>query len=159
MVDARFEAVQLHDGLVTTITHNAERRAVLVTGYLDAMGLSFGPHGGRPYGLSPLVLLELGAVLQLAVWERAGIAELLRQHVPSVKQATGNFLALIKAASGDSTVSFELLSDRICTVALEHLGWDAEKYLRTDIVLSDVEEDQIIDALAEFAWSHRKRLS
>jgi hypothetical protein len=151
-------SIEVPDFVVTAVIRNAEFQAELTVAFLDATELACKPRDGqpRPCGLPADTLLELGAVLQLKYWELHGFRPCLPEELPTFREAA---IALAKRATerandGKRPPSEEL-SQQVCSVWLRHFAWDGRESLQADMVLDDVDEDKLVDAMADFLWSHR----
>jgi len=150
--------VEIPDAAILAVTRNAEMQADLTAAFLDATGLFPKADDRRlePVRLPAAFLLELGAVLQLGLWEMDGTSALLKAALPSSKHAAEH---LTKLVTTDLRQLFSTnnapLSRRLLQVWLDEFGWDARAILHADVVVGDVDEDGLVEALARLLWEHR----
>ncbi len=155
-VETREGSLVLHDHQIQAIVRHAQRVADLTAATLDATGL----FPQRPASFPAGFLLELGAVLQLHLWERQGLRQYLNANLPAFRQAADQLAA--RARKGPQ--EFEgpeaaPLSSRVLRAWMEHFAWEAPFLLQADIVVGPVDEDQFAEAMAEFIWNHRHELT
>ena len=50
------------------------------------------------------------------------------------------------------------LSFQVLKVWIEQFAWNGQELLHADVVVGDVDEDEFVDVLAEFLWTHRHQL-
>lgn len=144
------------DHQIQAIVRHARRMADLTAATMDATGLL--PQ--RPVSLPAGFLLELGAVLQLRLWERQGLRQHLDADLPTFRLAADHLAA--RASRGPS--EFEgpeaaPLSQRVLRAWMEHFAWEGPCLLEADIVVGPVNEDQFAEAMAEFVWNHQEELT
>jgi hypothetical protein len=140
------------------LVSNAQRQACVVAGFLDTVDEKLRADG-CPLGtatLSPRALLALGAVCQLALWELDGLHQHLPAGLPSVSQAVSDLRT--RAESGKWKSETPRAGD-LWTKVLEtwrtHFAWEAPNIVEAELVVSDMEDDALVDALAEFCWAYR----
>lgn len=155
---------QTNDGAVEdsgrqfqAVVRNAERMADLTAAALNEMGLISSP---PKVWFSGTFLLELGAVLQIGLWERKGITAPFEAGIPSYTEAAGTLAE--RAAKNPSefrTTTHSPLSDAVVQFWVDHFAWDGMQHMQADIIVGDIDEDQFIDLLATFLWEHRHQLT
>lgn len=150
----------LHAPRLRAVVRHAELSADVTVAVLDSTGL-FPPTPDRQTRatLPAGALLELAAVLQLGVWERKGLRPYLRNDLPTFREAASDLAARISEdpdAMKDRGAA--TLHRRVLGFYLERFAWEGPELLGTDVVVSDVDEDDFIDVLAEFVWTHRHEL-
>lgn len=99
-------------------------------------------------------LFELGGIVQLADWERAGFRDSLPADLP---EATTALLSLLERArqclesfSHDRRGS-ELVG-RLLRVRFQFFWWEASLTLGVDIIRCGYWDEQLFDAIADFVW-------
>jgi hypothetical protein len=120
---------------------------------------------GRPFHQSnqkaPLpYLLELGAILQLALWESAGFAEQLPSDLPTLSQAREELKT--RAALGPQEFvdpKKARLFECVFLVWWEHFAWHAPELLDAEVLLGQLNEDEVVQQLARFFWETRHSTS
>jgi hypothetical protein len=146
----------ISDQHIHAVVRHAERLADLTAATLDATGL----FPERPVVLPAGFLLELGTVLELALWERQGVRVHLNADLPTFREAAEALLARAKRglAAFDSPDA-ALLSNRVLQAWMERFAWEGPDFMHADFILGDVDEDQFAQVLADFVWQHRRELS
>ena len=151
-------SLEIPDFVVAAVTRNAEFRAELVAAFLDSAGVVCRSEDGQPSscGLSADTLLELGGILQLAYWERHGFRPDLPDRLPAYREAVASFAKrAAERANGEKFHPMKELSEQVFCVWFGHFAWDGREILQADMVLGDLDEDQLIDVMANLLWSHR----
>ena len=159
-------AIQTTNGTVTVsefqiyaLWKRADESAALVAEVLRAMGFTSSKESKDGVVFPRNFLLEFAAVLQLKVWELHGQRHHIDAGLPSSETAVSQLLS--RAASGQN--SFEgggtELHFRVLRYWREGLAWQGMEYLSADIALGAVEEEEFLDGLAEYIWSHRHQRS
>jgi hypothetical protein len=147
-----------HPDLIRAIKEDAERDADLVGAFLDVTGLA--PSGRRPQG-APLAvpgdcLLRLGAALRLSLWEQLGIRLHLDHGLPPARQA---LIDVLRTATGQAQAEAaeraRSLAGRVLALSVEHLAWNGRVELGADVVLGAADQEQLLEALADYLWTHR----
>ena len=139
------------DALKRTLARLAERHADATGAYLREIGF----RGSLP----GLFLLELAAALQLRQWETQGVLNPLDGDLPSWREAADELFA--RAAERPEeflTPTTPSLLHRVLKVWVERFAWEAPDLLQAELVLGDLDEDGVVDALAELLWTHREEL-
>ncbi len=142
---------------VAAVIRNAEYVADLTGTFLDATGLCpKSADGTRSCGLSAASLLELGAILQLGVWERNGFRPFLPDDLPSYREAATNFArrAEVRQRTGRTSGTGELRKKLFFTW-LRQLAWHGQEILQAEVLVGEIDEDSLVDAMADFLWNHR----
>ncbi len=137
-----------------TIVRNAEYQADLTAATLREIGLPM-----ENLQLPGNFLLELGAVGQLHVWELRGLTPHLKGGLPTADVASQELAE--RAQNGVSEFEGKNaapLSRQVLKVWIEQFAWNGQDLLQADVVVSDVDEDEFTDVLAEFLWTHRHQL-
>jgi hypothetical protein len=110
-----------------------------------------------PVALPREFVLELGAILRLALWEGAGFRDCLGPDLPAAESALHNLLACLASephepwASGDS----QGLARVIFRIALCRLAWAGRAELHADVVLDEPDDDFFLKQVAAYLWAHR----
>lgn len=141
--------------LIRFATDEAGRDAAEVAVFLAAAGLAPPPGGTRD--LPPGVLLDLGAVVRLRRWEAAGYAPHVEAGLPTASEALNHVInALIGAAKNRAALGTAgALGRTVFDLAVARFAWTARPDLGADVVLHAVDEDALVEALAQFLWAHR----
>jgi hypothetical protein len=147
-----------HPDLIRAVKGDAERDADLVGAFLAVTGLA--PSGRRPQG-APLAvpgdcLLRLGAALRLSLWEQLGIRVHLDHGLPPARQA---LLDVLRTATGQAEAAAaeraRSLASRVMVLSVLHFAWVGRVELGAELTLGPVDEDALLEGLADFLWAHR----
>jgi hypothetical protein len=155
------ETLVVPDAVIQAAIRRAERQAEMVIAAFDEHGL----FPQRPVALPAGFLLELGAVMELGLWERQGLRAHLDSALPTYREATYReatdaFLARAKqGAAAFGSPETVLLHNRVLRVWMEHFAWDGPDILQAELILGDVDDEEFANMLADFVWQHRHDLS
>jgi hypothetical protein len=142
--------------LIRALTRYGQRQADLTAAFLRNPGL----FGSTDVRLPTAVLVELSAVLQLGLWESTGLRCHLDSDLPFFNDAVRDLAIRCRRGPAEfDGVILPPLALRVLRVWLRHFAWEAPDVLGRDIVVSDFDDDQLIDLLAEFIWQHRDSLA
>lgn len=146
---------------IAAILRQMDHAADLVAAFFGALGLT--RDDGEPnICLPPQFLLELGALLQFREWQDAGVVQwshpdgltidnLISQAIDRLQQGPRAFAG--RQHGTEAMVSLLRTWNETCSpVAREHLECDIA--IEWD---GDGDIEQLVEALAEFAWRHRDR--
>lgn len=143
---------------IAAILRQMDHAANLVAAFFRSLGLN-SDDGKQIVCLPPQFLLELGALLQLREWQDAGVVQWSHPDgltvddliSESIDQQQGS-LAFARTRRGtEAMVSLLRTWNEACSpVARVHLACDIA--IEWD---SDGDIEQLVEALAEFAWRHR----
>ncbi|NLS97463.1 MAG: hypothetical protein GXX96_35430 [Planctomycetaceae bacterium] len=148
-------SLPLPNALVHAAVRHAERQAALTAAYLKASDLIVRVNGRLPAAF----LLELAAVLELALWEQQDLRRHIDVDLPTYRQAADHLAARCsKGPEEFADLQAAQLSLQVLRVWAEHFAWDAPDLLGAEVVLSDVDDDYL-DLLARFVWTHRNELA
>jgi hypothetical protein len=155
-IDTSEGPLTLSDQQFQAVAQHAERVADLTVAILDAIGLIRNKSAPFP----AMFLLELGAVLELGLWEQQGLRAFLDTDLPSYQEAA----AALAARAAKGLVEFEgpnaaPLSSLVLRVWMENFAWEGPCHLQAEVVVGNVDEDQFAQVLADFVWQHRRELS
>lgn len=140
------------------------RKADAVAALLDAVrGQAFQPAeeppsllsaGEVPTGPMAESLSDVGAVLRIAQWERAGLRPYLPPELPTAADA---FRCIQRERRSPGTHRAVNLADVQFSVWLMHFVWSACETLGSEVVHfgCPVESEALVDRLAEFLWTYR----
>jgi hypothetical protein len=127
---------------------DADRVAV----FLNRLGLRATPE--KPMPMRAWFLLHLAAALRILEWEAQGFFFHREAGLPNAKQALRDaFITLRDPAAADPT---EFCWSVQC-LSLERFAWSGPTDLGADIAMDDVEEDLLLEALADFLWTLNAR--
>lgn len=134
------------------------RLAELIADFLEGSRAEAGSGSPAP----PPYLLELGAVLQLTVWEANGLRASLPADLISAEAAREQLKQRIRSgiASFNQPESAVLFRD-VLYCWLEHCAWAAPDCLGAEIVIANqcAGPNEWLDDLADFLWTNRGVLS
>ncbi len=146
--------------VIEACVREAHLMAELVGEFLEAIGLAppASERKKKPAEFPRQFLWELGFVLRLWTWERAGIRELLAPDLPTARRALGEFFVrhgLVPGPPGDPEPG-EKLSFRVMQVAVGRLALAGREELAADVVVDPPDTGLLLETLADFAWAHRR---
>ena len=149
----RLESPEVPAELAAIALAYGDRLGDVIASWLDSQGQ---PSDNRAEKAPLPYLLELGAVLQLAVWESAGFADQLPAELPTLSQARDELKT--RAALGPQ--EFEdprkaQLFAKVFLVWWEHFSWQAPELLNAEVLLGQLGEDELVQELAQFFWDTR----
>ena len=148
---------------VTTIIESlmriAHRGAFLVGTYLTKIG-AVPKSLKRRQPVSPPIEMALGlaAILQIWLWERAGLRPYLHVvDLPTAQEAMADFW---KADSKDQaeylrSKSGSRLLKQVVGAFLSHCALSAPEELGVDIAIDGPMDESMLEAFADFVWQHR----
>ena len=147
-----------HPDLIRAVKGDAERDADLVGAFLAVTGLA--PSGrrtrGAPLAVPGLCLLRLGAALRLSLWEQLGIRVHLDHGLPPARQALIDVLHTATGqAEAEAAERSRSLASRVLNLSVERLAWNGRAQLGADVVLGAADQEQLLEALADYLWAHR----
>jgi hypothetical protein len=136
--------------MIDAVASQAESDAELVVAFLDEIGLPASPD--KPVGLPGAFLLDLGAALRMAEWERAGLRAHLEAGLAPACQALDEASRLLR----DHTDHGPSLAHRVMVVFVERFAWHGRSDWNAAVVLDSIVDDAALDAVAEFLYNHRQ---
>lgn len=148
-----------HPEVIAAVVRFAERQADFAAAAIDALVTEATRRGDTFDGrrLPAGFLLELGAVMQLQVWEDSGVRSLLTVEVPTAAAAAADLNARVQADPGRFTqVDAATLSNQLLRVWLEHFSWSAPEMLGVDIVIGRLDEEELVETMAQLLWKYRR---
>jgi hypothetical protein len=149
------------EDMVEAVARDAEAMAVAVAAYLESRGVlpDRNQRAKAPVELPAEFLLELGAALRLAEWEKAGLRGTLR-GLPAAQSALADVLR--RAAEqpeefGTSVAIMPPLLMTVITMAINGLSWHGRAELNADVAIAvdDDDEADVLEILANLIWDHR----
>lgn len=140
------------DALVQAVSQLAERQAELTARWLSSVGFC-----GKSLNVPAAFLMELAAVLQLREWERQGVLKHLIVSLPPYAQAANDLAARTKLGpnefQGPNAIRLSML---VNGVWIERFAWDGPSMLQADIVFGNVNDEVLIEQLADFIWRNHR---
>ncbi len=141
--------------LVRYATDEAVRDADEVIAFLKGVGLA--PSPGGTAALPPGVLLDLGAVVRLRRWEAAGVSIHRDAGLPSAHGSLELVIrTLVTAAANPPAIKVAgALARSVFDLTVTRFAWAAQPDLGADIALDITDEDALVEAVAQYLWTHR----
>jgi hypothetical protein len=130
---------------------DAARDADRVGLFLGGLGLTATPE--KPLALPVHFLLGLGAALRLLAWEARGFFFHREAGLPEARQAVHAACLSLSDPNPDPTE----LCLHVMRLSVEKFAWNAPEELGADVSLGEAEEEMVLEALADFLWTHRPR--
>jgi hypothetical protein len=144
--------------LIEFVERDAEFMADLTTAFLDVIGIvpPLKERLRNPVALPSEFLLELAAILRIALWERAGLVDRIGHGMPSAEAALADLFGRLgpEPQASRSEITGTALCLAVFRTTVSRLAWGAREELYADVVLDPL-DDGSPDALADFLWSHR----
>ncbi|HEY2158537.1 MAG TPA: hypothetical protein VGH33_23105 [Isosphaeraceae bacterium] len=146
--------------VLEAFVREAHLMADLVAQFLEAIGLAppASERMKKPAEFPREFLRELGFVLRIDTWERAGIRELLAPDLPTARRALDELFVrhgIIHGPPGDPEAG-ERLSLRVMQVAVGRLALAGREELNADVVVARPDDALLLETFADFAWAHRR---
>ncbi|MBL9085381.1 MAG: hypothetical protein JNK76_26490 [Planctomycetales bacterium] len=105
-------------------------------------------------------LLEFAAVVQLSIWEGNGLTDFLPADVPTSPAAEAELFRRVREQPQQlQSISGALLSRRLLDLWLDQMCWSAPQYCHADVIVSDADEDMLVEAVAQLLWTHRGEIN
>jgi hypothetical protein len=144
--------------LIEFVERDAEFMADLTATFLDFIGIvpPLKERLRNPVALPSEFLLELAAILRIAVWERAGLVDRIGDGLPSAEAALADLFGRLgpePQASRSETMGTALRL-AVFRTTVSRLAWGAREELYADVAL-DLSDEGSAEALADFLWTHR----
>jgi hypothetical protein len=144
---------QFPDELTAALRHQAGSDADLAGSFLAEISKHPNLVLLAKLRLPETMLLGLGAALRMWTWEDAGIQIHREAGLPCAWAAVRDvFLSLVDSEAAARTVE---LPARVTALFIDRFAWGAAAQLDATVLLGDVDNDGLIDAVAEFLWRHR----
>lgn len=135
--------------LIDAVRGEAEASADRVAAFLYAAGW----RPGQPLRCTRAGLLALDAALRLLDWEARGVSAHRAAGLPDAESALNaaveSFLGRTDADSARRT------GIAVLAVFAERMAWGAGRELAAQMELGEVDEDALVDALADLIWQTR----
>jgi hypothetical protein len=146
--------------LIQAVAQNAADDADRVGQFLTEIGLRPAAAGAAPPApvrLPTFFLVGLGATLRLLAWEQRGLHAHRDAGLPSAREAISQ---VVRAVTGPEPIlekeqAASQLALRVLAFFVESLAWNGRAILDADVELGEAEEEPLVDALAQFLWTHR----
>ena len=143
--------------VVEAATWHASYLADLTVTALQKAGLTTDAGCAQPLRLPANLLLEFGAVLQLAQWEQDGFTAHIDAGLPSYAYAFAELVAKTEQGLWDNEViPSDTLAFKVFRLSMDEFSWDAPSLLGIDVQLQTDNEDEFVERLAEFLWRNHK---
>jgi hypothetical protein len=140
--------------LLDSLVREAELDAHRVAVFLSVLGIAADPD--RPIRLPRGSLLALGAALRLLEWEDNGLNVHRDAGLPPAHQALLDALRSLNSGADDEARGTHHLSRRVVALFAERLAWHGRRELDADVALDELDDEAMLEALAEFLWASRQ---
>jgi hypothetical protein len=152
------DVTSLPPDLIAAVAQEAADDADRVGQFLDVLSENpvFSWWIQRPRRLPASVLLELmylGFALRLLIWEQCG----LQVHRDAGLPPARDILRDVFLAPGDPAAAARIaqLPGQVMALFIQRFAWAGRRELGTAMVLDPADEEQALEALADFLWDHR----
>jgi len=143
--------------LVEAFLADGEYMATLLSAFLRRWFKAIGRR--KPLPLPTEFLLELSAVIRIAMWQRSAvIAERLPDFPPSEELLDELITRLFRepaSFSCDPSSCPAPLHKQVVSWWSRNCSWSAAPLLGADILVGAIDKDALLDALAAVLWRHR----
>jgi hypothetical protein len=143
--------------VLSAFVGDGEYMATLVARFLDEWHQAMGRK--KPLPLPAEFLLELSAVIRIAIWQRAGLTLEMGADFPPWQELLEQLLSRLftnpTSFSCDPYSCPAPLRKKVVEFWFQRCSWTATLILGTDIVIHPVDEELLLDALADALWQHR----
>jgi hypothetical protein len=136
---------------------DGERVAVFLREWLEPLGLL--PHAGSfPRGF----LVELAPILRIASWQRAGLPADLEDTFPPAGELLEHLIR--RFIADPMTFDFKMpavpprLCSRVVSTWIARCAWSSPSETGADVWLGEIDDDLLLDALADFLYEMRNVL-
>ena len=154
----RTNPVTVSRPVVEAATWRASYLADLTVTALQKIGLAPDAGCAQPLRLPANLLLEFGAVLQLAHWEQDGFTAHLDAGLPFYADAFAELVAKTEQGLWDNEViPSDTLAFKVFRLSMDEFSWDAPSLLGINVQLKADDEDEFVKRLAEFLWENCRR--
>jgi hypothetical protein len=148
--------LHISDFQIQAIVRHARYKAQLTAFVLNTMGLL----PTKPYCVPGMYLLELAAVLELGMWERQGLRQFLDTDLPTFDEAAAELARRANLGPDEFRgPDAAPLNQRVLKVWLENFAWNPGELSAPSLLVGQIDEDCLVDTLAEFIWNNRNNLS
>jgi hypothetical protein len=143
------KVAELPADLVSAVEADVLCDAQTVITFLNLIGINATPQ--NPFPLPRNFLLYLGVAMRLTRWECAGFTLHRDAGLPSATQVLQDAFRSLQDPDADPTE----LSNAVRRFGAERFVWCSRSELGVDMTLSEAQEEELLEALADFLWSHR----
>jgi len=135
--------------LIDAVRGEAEASADRVAAFLYSAGW----RPGQPLRCTEEGLLALDAALRLLDWEARGVTAHRAAGLPDAESALNDAVASLLGR--EVAGSAARLGVSVLAVFAERMAWGAGKELAAQVELGEVDEDVLVDAVADLIWKTR----
>ena len=159
-IPTKNETLTIAECQVHAVLRRADESAMRLHETLKAMGFLPEDGEGQQATFPKGFLLELSAVLQLAAWEYKDQRHHIDAGLPCFDEAAEDLKNRAETAPADfHQLASATLHKRVLSFCLENISWQGLDYLGTDVFVGEIDEEALLDGLAEFLWANRGQLS
>jgi hypothetical protein len=146
--------------VVDYVRRMADEDADVVAHFLRTLAEHASDAWPRPTHLPAAFLLGLGAALRVAAWEVLGFDAHRRAGLPSPGRIFASLLDhCLNRTPAERDAFVVRLAVTVHRVAVDGFAWQAAQQLGAEVMLlGAVEEEDLVEALAQFAWRARHRV-
>jgi len=136
--------------LIAFATREAMLDADRVGEYLRTVGCV--PARGKKCPTPRGVLLDLGAVLRLRAWDAAGVTAHIEAGLPGGATAMNDLIVALWICNHFPRYTKRLgtLAAKVFQLHMDRFAWTADEELGTEVVLDAVDDDRLVEAVAQF---------
>ena len=138
---------------ICAVIRHAQRQALLVKFFIDEIT------EGKPDRFPSVYLLELGAVLELGMWERGGLKDHIADELPPYAEAFKTLDERLELGPSEFDGPYATpLSQQVLIAWINNFAWDADQSFGAEMLLGQVEREEFVDQLASFLIEHHREL-
>jgi hypothetical protein len=100
-------------------------------------------------------LLELAAVMQLRLWEDAGLTIHIDAGLLSADAASKELERRSQVGESEFDLTRLDLWRKVNRVWFKHIAWESQEIFGAEIALTQTDDDVLDDALADLLWKNR----
>ncbi len=132
-------------GLISPLIDDAEWLAVRTVAFIQKLQRIYAPRQKR-FAIPPTLLLEAGAIIRIAMWQRDGVAVKLGATFSPAEELLRDWLDQVFRGDRTALESHGTpLYDRVQTLWFQHCSWSAGPLLGRDIVVDRVEVERLLE--------------
>jgi hypothetical protein len=103
---------------------------------------------------------ELAAILRIAAWQRAGLAADLSDAFPPARELLEDLIRrFIADPLSFNAPAVPRLCAQVVSIWIAHCAWDSPSETGADVWLSEIDNDLLHDAMADFLYEIRNLLA
>jgi hypothetical protein len=140
--EERFKQIE---GLLVPLINDGEWLAESTVAFVRRLRVSCAPRRRR-FPIPPNLIIELGAIIRIAMWQRDGVAVKLGVDFSPAEELLRGWLNQVFRGDRTALESHGTpLYDRVQTLWFQRCSWSAAPLLGSDIVVDRVEVERLLE--------------